>query len=392
VTKPVESAFIGAHLEHPDALPRQHEFPVQGWVTSRAPLRAVVVDGSTLVTLALRHRPDVVQAMPDAPHASGFFGVARREHLSGGELALRFVFEHESVVTRFAPPPESPGALAARAARLARVYPVLRCIHCNGAFAEAGYVAGARAIRCASCGTSYDCSQGLFDLLSDEARARLALGSDAGISRNEYEPAALAFVNEHPDALILDCGAGFRNVEFPHVVNLEVVPYRSTDVLADGERLPFADASFDGVLSLAVLEHVRNPFAAAKELLRVLKPGGKLLAVVPFLQPVHAYPHHYFNMTADGLARLFEGELDVEAQLVPDSGLPIWSLSWILRSWAEGLPAPTRDAFLNLRVADLVGGGHEYLTRDFVRELPTEKNFELASTTLILGTKRGARD
>jgi len=388
VTDPV-GAVIGAHLEHPDVLPPQREFPVQGWVTSRVPVRGVFVDGRDPAPLELRHRPDVVKAMPDAPHASGFFGIARQGHLSSGALALRFVFDDSSVIVRFAPSREGDAVLEARAARRARVLAVLRCLRCERPFSSSAYSPDMAALRCDGCGATYDCSQGPFDMLPDEARAPLSLGNDGNISQNAYDPFALSFVNEDPGALVLDCGAGLRKQEHRNVVNLEVVPYRSTDVLADNERLPFVDGAFDGVMSLAVLEHVQNPFAAASELCRVLKPGGKLIAVVPLLQPVHAYPHHYFNMTAEGLARLFSERIDIVERSVPASGLPIWALTWILRSWAEGLPEATRASFLDQRVGDLLGEGHEYLARDFVTELPREKNFELAATTMIVGTKRG---
>lgn len=45
------------------------------------------------------------------------------------------------------------------------------------------------------------------------------------------------------------------------------------------ERLPFADASFDLVFARAVLHHTRDLGEAAREFHRVLRPGGRLLAV-----------------------------------------------------------------------------------------------------------------
>ena len=381
------SAVLSAHLEHPDAVPRQREFPVQGWVASREPLRAVFVEGASPAELALRHRPDVVKALPDAPYSTGFFGVGLREHLSGDSVGVRFVFDSSAHVSWFELPRESDELLGARARRLERIYPVLRCIRCLSPFPESGYVFGAERIACSECKATYDCSQGLFDLLAEDGRAPPALGSEA-ISQNVYDATAETLIHEDPGALILDCGAGLRPFEYPNVVNLEVVPYRTTDVLGDNERLPFRDASFDGALSLAVLEHVKNPIACAKEICRVLKPGGKLLAVVPLIAPVHAYPHHYFNMTAEGLASLFAPEIDIEHQQVPDAGLPIWGLVWMLRSWAEGLPPTARASFTSLRVGELLGEAVEYLDRDFVKQLPREKNFELAGTTQLFGRKR----
>jgi SAM-dependent methyltransferase len=44
---------------------------------------------------------------------------------------------------------------------------------------------------------------------------------------------------------------------------------------ADGAALPFADQSFDAVVSLQVLEHVKHPRRVVEEIARVLKPGGK---------------------------------------------------------------------------------------------------------------------
>lgn len=51
--------------------------------------------------------------------------------------------------------------------------------------------------------------------------------------------------------------------------------------VADGEPLPFSDASFDAVVCIEVMEHLFLPQAAAAEILRVLKPAGALIVTVP---------------------------------------------------------------------------------------------------------------
>ncbi len=47
------------------------------------------------------------------------------------------------------------------------------------------------------------------------------------------------------------------------------------------ERWPWPDATFDAVTSFEVFEHLENPFRAAREAARVLRPGGELLLSVP---------------------------------------------------------------------------------------------------------------
>jgi SAM-dependent methyltransferase len=49
-------------------------------------------------------------------------------------------------------------------------------------------------------------------------------------------------------------------------------------------RLPFRDGSFDVIVALDILEHVRDDEAALREFYRVLKPGGRVVATVPAYQ------------------------------------------------------------------------------------------------------------
>lgn len=49
----------------------------------------------------------------------------------------------------------------------------------------------------------------------------------------------------------------------------------------DGVRLPFADRSFDGLVSFQVIEHVADPVAFVRELARVLKPGASAVLTTP---------------------------------------------------------------------------------------------------------------
>ncbi|MEK7407054.1 MAG: class I SAM-dependent methyltransferase [Acidobacteriota bacterium] len=82
--------------------------------------------------------------------------------------------------------------------------------------------------------------------------------------------------------------------------------YRGLDVLGDLVALPFGSGCFDACLNVVTLEHVREPASALREIARVLKPGGRLLVVVPHEWEVHQAPHDYFRFTRYGLSYLLE--------------------------------------------------------------------------------------
>jgi SAM-dependent methyltransferase len=50
---------------------------------------------------------------------------------------------------------------------------------------------------------------------------------------------------------------------------------------AAGENLPFAEGTFSLIVSHEVLEHVRDDALATREMVRVLRPGGRIALFVP---------------------------------------------------------------------------------------------------------------
>ena len=55
--------------------------------------------------------------------------------------------------------------------------------------------------------------------------------------------------------------------------------------VADGQQLPFPDATFDRIIAAEVMEHIPDDERAAAELARVLKPGGTVAITVPAWLP-----------------------------------------------------------------------------------------------------------
>jgi ubiquinone/menaquinone biosynthesis C-methylase UbiE len=91
---------------------------------------------------------------------------------------------------------------------------------------------------------------------------------------------------------MLDLGCG--DEDFREISSLTNLEYIGVDysggkprILADAHSLPFKDQAFDFIISFAVLEHLRYPFVAMREALRVLKPGGTFIGTVAFLEPFH---------------------------------------------------------------------------------------------------------
>ncbi len=97
-------------------------------------------------------------------------------------------------------------------------------------------------------------------------------------------------------ALDFGCGAGgltYRIAEHcREVVGIDIEQYKLDFTAAQGERLnvsnarfvcsasetlPFADASFDCIFCIDVIEHLSTPERFVAEFLRVLRPGGQLL-------------------------------------------------------------------------------------------------------------------
>lgn len=129
-----------------------------------------------------------------------------------------------------------------------------------------------------------------------------------------------------PGKKVLNLGSGVGR--FDHhlsnditMVNLDVDPAKpGVDVVADAHALPFEDASFDIVYSIAVLEHVRKPWIVADEIWRVLRPGGYVVLELPFLNVIHD-EHDYFRFTDKGIRSLFdEGRFDVVFEQVGSGG------------------------------------------------------------------------
>jgi SAM-dependent methyltransferase len=145
------------------------------------------------------------------------------------------------------------------------------------------------------------------------------------------EDAVAQFSAALPDrAFVLDAGAGegaYKNRFARHRyigVDLGIGDsawnYSRLDAIADLTSLPFRTGLFDAVVNIVTLEHVREPGCVLAELCRALKPGGRLLLVVPHEWEEHQTPHDYFRYTRYGVRYLLEHAGFDEIEAAPVGG------------------------------------------------------------------------
>tara|TARA_Y100001970_G_C14250705_1_gene871621 strand:- start:260 stop:910 length:651 start_codon:yes stop_codon:yes gene_type:complete len=113
------------------------------------------------------------------------------------------------------------------------------------------------------------------------------------------------------------------------ITRLNIYAGKNIDVVCDGETYPFENETFDKIMLRCILEHVKKPLNILKECNRILKPNGKIVIEVPFVNPIHAAPDDYLRFTPNGLIELVKSiNLDVEDIFyVQDYN---WAIRWIM--------------------------------------------------------------
>jgi SAM-dependent methyltransferase len=125
---------------------------------------------------------------------------------------------------------------------------------------------------------------------------------------------------QKPQVLDVGCGTGGtmdRLREWSCVTGLDLEPYalefcasrgHEDLILGSATEMPFESNHFDAAVALDVLEHIPDHAAAAKDILRVLKPGGTLVVTVPAYQSLWSGHdvalHHQRRYRAEEMGKL----------------------------------------------------------------------------------------
>ena len=87
------------------------------------------------------------------------------------------------------------------------------------------------------------------------------------------------------------------------------------------ERLPFKDSSFDAVLAFDSIHHSEQPSKAILELLRVIRKGGKIILVEPFVSPLSYLPYKIFHYEDTSWDFKEQGSIELSLRnLNPETG------------------------------------------------------------------------
>jgi SAM-dependent methyltransferase len=134
----------------------------------------------------------------------------------------------------------------------------------------------------------------------------------------------------HYRGVLYDLGSGespyrdfFLNYVERYVAVDWVGSYHNTkaDIVADLNRpLPIESEVADTVVSLSVMEHLREPQLMLNEAFRILKPHGSIVLQVPWQWWVHEAPYDFFRYTPYGLKYLLEEAGFVNIVVEPQSG------------------------------------------------------------------------
>lgn len=146
--------------------------------------------------------------------------------------------------------------------------------------------------------------------------------------REEYKALAQLSI----DGKILDVGGSKKSgyhelIKGEHTITTgNINEAYGIDVVFDAqEPWPFPDGSFDGVLLVNLIEHLYHYDIAIQEAHRVLKEGGIVAGVVPFMFNVHGSPNDYFRYTKSALLNIF-GEYGFKDIVVTELGTGAFSV------------------------------------------------------------------
>ena len=115
------------------------------------------------------------------------------------------------------------------------------------------------------------------------------------IYKEEFFARLLSLRKNEGISVEVGAGPGFFKQALPEVLSTDLVWCPWLDLVADAQRLPFADSSVTNIFGLDMLHHLAAPMIFLLEAQRVLVPGGRLILVEPWVTPFSYFIYRYFH-------------------------------------------------------------------------------------------------
>ena len=93
----------------------------------------------------------------------------------------------------------------------------------------------------------------------------------------------------------LGAGPGFFHEYAPDSISTDLIFTPWVNVVCDGCRTPFHDSSAGAVVMLDVIHHLAKPLDFLAEMSRILAPGGRLVAIEPWITAPSYVLYRYFH-------------------------------------------------------------------------------------------------
>jgi SAM-dependent methyltransferase len=167
----------------------------------------------------------------------------------------------------------------------------------------------------------------------------------------------------------IGCGISRLKEHIPDVVTVDVVKLSWIDAVCDAHELPFRSGSVGNLILFDVLHHLSMPMMFFSEASRVLKPGGRMIIIEPYVSPVSWLIFKFFhpepiwmacNPLDSGMVKSSNRPFD------SNQAIPTLIFFRFLKQWRERFPeftVKTRKKFAFIAYPATGGfGGRQLLT------------------------------
>ena len=240
-------------------------------------------------------------------------------------------------------------------------------------------------LMCEQCRRCYPIINGTPVLLPDGSVPATSYQDDLDV-RTGYDPWIHRIVLQSlpQRSIVLDIGAGNMALDLANVIRMDVTLTPYVDVVGDAHALPFLPQTFDFIFSLAVIEHLRNPYLAAQEAYTALRSGGYVYGECNFVYPYHGYPYHFFNATQQGLEAAFRDFRKLRSGVAPYQ-MPSFALRAVLETYGRNASNGHDPHFIRLKRA--LGCILEHPLGTYDQYFSEQAALRLAAGTYFFGVK-----